>query len=167
MVTHRDVQGRVRVYDFGTFPVPEPLQHSLATLFAAKCAPGGGWDSVESSEGSWYLVRPFAEFLSQLDDVPVDVDRLTPGHWQAWRLSLPPSSNGYSKYGTVALLLLLWTAIERLGVGVEMRALHGDDGGLAAIDGEGDPVNVGRARRDQKADGFGDLLGRCATTCGQ
>ncbi len=113
MVTHRDTQGSVRAYDFGALAVPEPWQRSLAALFAAKCAPGGGWDSVESSEASWYVVRPFAEFLSKLDDVPVDVDRLTAGHWRAWRLSLPPSSNGYTKYSTVAGLLRMDARLAR------------------------------------------------------
>ncbi|WP_217255133.1 hypothetical protein [Streptomyces sp. AC602_WCS936] len=105
VVTHRDQQGRVRRYDFGTVLVPSPWQRSLAVLFAAKCTPGGGWDSVESSEATWYMVRPFAEFLSALDQAPQDVDRLTAGHWNAWRLSLPPNTNGYSKYSTVAGLL--------------------------------------------------------------
>ncbi|MFF7975855.1 hypothetical protein [Streptomyces sp. NPDC007905] len=107
MVTHRDHQGRVRRYDFGTFPAPEPWQRSLAVLFAAKCAPGGGWDSVETSEANWYLVRPFGEFLSALDAAPRDVGRLSAAHWHAWRLSLPPNTNGYSKYSTVAGLLQL------------------------------------------------------------
>ncbi|MFI6122356.1 hypothetical protein ACIBCU_21435 [Streptomyces sp. NPDC051064] len=105
MVTHRDAHGRVRAYDFSTLPVPGPWQRSLASVFTAKCAPGGGWDSVESSEGSWYIVRPFADFLRQLDEVPPDVDRLTAGHWKAWRLSLRPTSNGYTKYSTIASLL--------------------------------------------------------------
>ncbi|WP_338783712.1 hypothetical protein [Streptomyces sp. DG1A-41] len=104
-VTHRDQQGRVRRYDFGTFPAPEPWQRSLAVLFAAKCAPGGGWDSVETSEANWYLIRPFGEFLSALEPAPPDVDRLSAAHWHAWRLSLPPNTNGYSKYSTVAGLL--------------------------------------------------------------
>ncbi|WP_406407367.1 hypothetical protein [Streptomyces halstedii] len=105
MVTHRDQQGRVRCYDFATFPAPEPWQRTLAVLFAAKCAPGGGWDSVETSEGNWYLVRPFGEFLSELEASPLDVDRLSAAHWNAWRLSLPPNTNGYNKYSTVAGLL--------------------------------------------------------------
>ncbi|MEU1090085.1 hypothetical protein ABZ401_25245 [Streptomyces sp. NPDC005892] len=105
VVSHRDQQGRVRDYDFGTFPAPEPWQRSLAVLFAAKCAPGGGWDSVETSEASWYLVRPFGEFVSELKAAPLDVDRLSAAHWHAWRLSLPPNSNGYSKYAAVAGLL--------------------------------------------------------------
>ncbi|MFJ2746359.1 hypothetical protein ACIO3O_42620 [Streptomyces sp. NPDC087440] len=104
-VRHGDAQGRVRTYDFGVLPVPEAFQRSLAVLYAAKCAPGGGWDSIETSEGHWYLVRPFAEFLSGLDDVPQDVDQLTPAHWSAWRLSLPPRPNGHSKYASIASLL--------------------------------------------------------------
>ncbi|MER5546727.1 hypothetical protein ABT072_30775 [Streptomyces sp. NPDC002589] len=104
-MTHRDQQGRVRRYDFGTFTVPGPLKRSLAVLFAAQCAPGGGWDSVETSEASWYVVRPFAEFLSELDQVPQDMDRLSTAHWNAWRLSLPPTTTGYTKYSIVAGLL--------------------------------------------------------------
>ncbi|MFB9466410.1 hypothetical protein [Streptomyces cinereospinus] len=97
----------MRSYDFGVLPVPEAFQRSLAALYAAKCAPGGGWDSVETSEAHWYLVRPFTEFLASLDDVAPDVDRLTTAHWNAWRLSLPPRPNGYSKYASVAGLLQL------------------------------------------------------------
>ncbi|MGQ4355847.1 hypothetical protein [Streptomyces drozdowiczii] len=111
MVTHRDARGRARAYDFSTLPVPVPWQRSLAKVFTAKCAPGGGWDSLESSEGSWYIVRPFADFLGKLDEVPPDVDRLTTGHWKAWRLSLRPSSNGYTKYSTIASLLQMDTRV--------------------------------------------------------
>ncbi|MFJ3778977.1 hypothetical protein ACIPX0_45650 [Streptomyces sp. NPDC090075] len=94
-VRHEDAQGRVHTYDFGTLPVPEALQRTLAVLYPAKCAPGGGWDSIKTSEARRYLVKPFAEFLAGLEDMPQDVDRLTPAHWNAWRLSLPPRTNGY------------------------------------------------------------------------
>ncbi|MFF5370071.1 hypothetical protein [Streptomyces sp. NPDC013187] len=33
------------------------------------------------------------------------MDRLTTAHWNAWRLSLPPITTGYSKYSIVAGLL--------------------------------------------------------------
>ncbi|MFL4946554.1 hypothetical protein ACJ6WE_04100 [Streptomyces sp. MMS24-I31] len=33
------------------------------------------------------------------------MDRLTAARWTAWRLSLPPSSNGYTKHSTIAGLL--------------------------------------------------------------
>lgn len=102
---HRDPQGRTRSYDFAVLPIPPVFQRSLAALYAAKCAPGGGWDSVETSEANWYLIRPFGEFLSALEPAPPDVDRLSAAHWHAWRLSLPPNTNGYSKYSTVAGLL--------------------------------------------------------------
>ncbi|PBO20209.1 hypothetical protein CLM83_01890 [Streptomyces albidoflavus] len=105
VVTHRDQQGRVRRYNFDTFPAPGPWQRSLAVLFAGKCSLGGGWESVETSEANWYLVRPFGEFLSALEEAPSDVDRLSAAHWHAWRLSLPPNTNGYNKYSTVAGLL--------------------------------------------------------------
>ncbi|MGW1564369.1 hypothetical protein ACWCQ1_49230 [Streptomyces sp. NPDC002144] len=105
VVRHQDAQGRVSSYDFGVLPVPRIFQQSLAVLYAAKCAPGGGWDSIETSEAHWYLVKPFTEFLAGLDDVPQDVDRLTPAHWSEWRLSLPPRANGYSKYASIAGLL--------------------------------------------------------------
>lgn len=107
VVEHRDAQGRVRSYDFGVLPVSEAFQRSLAVLYAAKCSPGGGWDSVETSEGHWYLVRPFAEFIASLEDVPQDVDQLTAVHWGEWRLSLPPRTSGYNKYAAIASLLQL------------------------------------------------------------
>ncbi|MFD4659676.1 hypothetical protein ACFWP2_29075 [Kitasatospora sp. NPDC058444] len=95
----------MRSYNFATLPLPLPFQRSLAALYAAKCAPGGGWDSVRTSEGQWYVVRPFARFLAGLGDVPQDVDRLTASHWAAWRLSLPARTGGYNKYSVVAGLL--------------------------------------------------------------
>ncbi|MEU2119585.1 hypothetical protein ABZ567_29000 [Streptomyces sp. NPDC016459] len=104
-VEHRDPQGRRRSYDFAVLPIPPAFQRSLAVLYAARCSPGGGWDSVKTSEGYWYLVRAFAEFLAGLEDVPQDVDRLTAAHWAAWRMSLPPRTSGYNKYATIAGLL--------------------------------------------------------------
>ncbi|GGW17204.1 hypothetical protein ACIQJ8_33315 [Streptomyces globisporus] len=104
---HRDAQGKVRRYDFGKLPVPDAFQRSLAALYAAKCAPGGGWDSIASSEAQWYLVKPFTEFLAGLDEVPQDVDTLTAAQWTMWRLSLPPRSNGYKKFSAIVSLLQL------------------------------------------------------------
>lgn len=60
VVRHRDAQGRVRSYAFGALPVPKAFGRSLAALYAAKCAPGGGWDSIETSEAHWYLAEQHA-----------------------------------------------------------------------------------------------------------
>jgi hypothetical protein len=102
VVLHRNRQGRVVTYDFATLPVAVPFQRSLAALFAAKCAPGGGWDSLKTSDAAWWVIRPFAEFLSRYQGAPRDVEDMTAGLWNTWRLSLEPRPNGYNKYSTVA-----------------------------------------------------------------
>ncbi|MFD7096739.1 hypothetical protein [Streptomyces xanthophaeus] len=105
VVRHLDQRGASRSYDFTTLPVPAPFQRSLAALVAAKCAPGGGWDSTKSSEAAWYVLRPFAAFIAALDEVPQDVDQVTVAVWSAWRMSLPPTANGHTKHTVVAGLL--------------------------------------------------------------
>ncbi|MFG2488013.1 hypothetical protein ACGFSI_35380 [Streptomyces virginiae] len=105
VVRHQNRQGRVALYDFATLPVAPAFQRSLAVLFAAKCAPGGGWDSIKTSDGNWWMIRPFAEFLSTYDGAPTDVGGMTAALWNAWRLSLEPRPNGYNKHSTVAGLL--------------------------------------------------------------
>ncbi|MFG2631420.1 hypothetical protein [Streptomyces sp. NPDC048473] len=86
-------------------PVAVPFQRSLAALFAAKCAPGGGWDSLKTSDAAWWVLRPFAEFLSAYEGAPRDVEGMTAALWNTWRLSLEPRPNGYNKHSTVAGLL--------------------------------------------------------------
>ncbi|WP_371787135.1 hypothetical protein [Streptomyces albidoflavus] len=87
MIRHQDRQDRVVTYDFGRLPGPLGLRRDLAARFAARCAPGGGWESVESSRPLWYLLRTFMLFLSDQDPAPANLAEVSAGHWNAWRLS--------------------------------------------------------------------------------
>lgn len=105
VVRHHDRQDRVVTYDFNGLPGDLGMSGDLASRFAARCAPGGGWDSVESSRPVWYLLRTFATFLSQLDPAPVGLAEITPGHWNAWRLSRPSTVLGNKEVVVVGGLL--------------------------------------------------------------
>ncbi|MEU3344221.1 hypothetical protein ABZ723_04295 [Streptomyces sp. NPDC006700] len=105
VVHHRDRQGATATFDFAELPVAAVMQRSLAALFAARCAPGGGWDSFQTSRGNWYSLRAFSKFLAGEQRPPDDVPDLTPAHWNAWRLSRPASVTGYRTYREVASLL--------------------------------------------------------------
>ena len=76
VVHHYNRDGRVKDYDFSTLPIPEPMQRSLATLFADRCVPHI-WGVHSSSENSWMQLEQFAAFLSQQDHCPEDLDGLT------------------------------------------------------------------------------------------
>lgn len=102
LVEHRDKCGRVRRYDFTKLPLAPDMQRSLAEMFAAKCAPGGGWDSTESSETSWGNLGMFARFLAARDDPPADISELTAAIWAQWRLSRSQKASGYA--------LIAWAA---------------------------------------------------------
>ncbi|WP_405897693.1 hypothetical protein OG242_09275 [Streptomyces sp. NBC_00727] len=105
-VCHRDKQGVVRNYDFGVLPVAPALQRSLAATFAARCAPGGGWDSADTGFNVWVLVRAFVKFLSEQDNPPRDIDEITAALWSSWRLSRPTTNTGYRQVKTLANFLL-------------------------------------------------------------
>ncbi|MEU7415080.1 MULTISPECIES: hypothetical protein [Streptomyces] len=105
VVRHVDRQGRVAIFDFASLPVAVPFQRSLAALFVAKCSAGGGWDSVNTSDTAWWMIRPFAYFLGEQPDAPQDIDGLTAALWNTWRLSLEPRTNGSHKHSAVAGLL--------------------------------------------------------------
>ena len=66
VVHHYNRDGRVKDYDFSRLPVAEPLQRSLATLFADRCVPHI-WGVHTTSENNWMPLEQFAVFLSQQD----------------------------------------------------------------------------------------------------
>lgn len=106
VVEHRDVQGKVmKSYDFSALPLAEPMQRSLAALFAARCRPHV-WESVETSKNNWDKVRVFAVWLAELDQPPQDVDEITAAIWNAWRLSRTSRVGGHQQVRQLATLLL-------------------------------------------------------------
>ncbi|WP_432140047.1 hypothetical protein [Streptomyces sp. bgisy154] len=104
VVRHYNAQGRVREYDFATLPVAEPMQRSLAALFAARCRPGR-WNSHDSSESPFEGLRVFAKFVSKLEESPRDLDELSVAQLKRWRVSQSGSNGGYYVFTSTARLL--------------------------------------------------------------
>lgn len=106
VVEHRDTQNEsVRSYDFSTLLVAEPMQRSLAALFAARCR-SSRWASVKTSKHHWEKLRIFADWLATLPAPPQDVDEITAAVWNAWRLSRTTRVGGYHQVSNIGSLLL-------------------------------------------------------------
>lgn len=103
VVHHYNRFGRVKDYDFSTFPVAEPMQRSLARLFAARCVPHR-WTAHGTSNHHWLQLRLFAEFLSRQEPPPSDLDDLTVVLIRRWREHVLKSS-GHLGFANVASLL--------------------------------------------------------------
>lgn len=99
MVHHYNRDGRVKDYDFSTLPVAEPMQRSLASLFADRCVPHI-WGVHSSSENNWMHLEQFAAFLSQQDHRPADLDELTVALVKRWR-----QASNHRKFTMVAGLV--------------------------------------------------------------
>lgn len=100
VVHHYNRDGRVKDYDFTTLPVAEPMQRSLATLFADRCVPHI-WAVHASSENNWTHLEQFAVFLSQQDHCPADLDEFTVALVKRWR-----HASSHHKFTSLAGLLL-------------------------------------------------------------
>lgn len=100
VVHHYNRAGLVKDYDFSVLPVAEPMQRSLAALFAAGCVPHR-WSTHNTSRAHWYCLTYFADFLASLDRPPADLDGLTVAMMKRWRQAGARSSVRF-----VAALLL-------------------------------------------------------------
>lgn len=106
VVEHRDAQNAsVRSYDFSTLRVSEPLQRSLAALFAGRCH-SHRWASVQTSKLQWEKLRVFTDWLAALPVPPQDVNEISAAIWNSWRLSRTTTSAAYSQVSSVGSLLL-------------------------------------------------------------
>lgn len=81
------------------------MRRSLARLFAARCVPSR-WTSHHSSRYFWLPLQAFTAYLATLDAPVADLDQLTAGVWQQWRLSRQNTRFGYRQITTVRGLLL-------------------------------------------------------------
>jgi hypothetical protein len=87
LVHHYNAHGRVNSYDFATLPVAQPLQRSLAALFACRCVPET-WATHSTSGAFWrHLVR-FTRFLAEQPETVHDLDDLTAAIVKRWRNSV-------------------------------------------------------------------------------
>ncbi|MGA6174770.1 hypothetical protein ACPEIF_31515 [Streptomyces sp. NPDC012600] len=94
--------GYAREFDFSELPVPEPLQRSLARLYAARSM---AWTSHETAKTCWSRLMVFATFLSELDNTPEDLDGVTVAVLKRWRARHVSTVTGKAVLSTVRLLL--------------------------------------------------------------
>ena len=105
VVHHYNRHGRLKSYDFSTLPAAEPLQRSLAELFAVRCLPQV-WEVHTTSRMYSDSVRALVTFLSGQPEPVSDLGQLTAAVVKRWRMSLPRTANGFNKFSLVARLLL-------------------------------------------------------------
>ncbi|WP_327353141.1 hypothetical protein [Streptomyces sp. NBC_01304] len=104
VVHHYNREQRVKEYDFTTLPVAEPMQRSLAMLFAAQCTPHR-WRSHGSSKMYWRQLTLFSSFLAKQDQPPGDLDELTGALVNRWWQSLSKTAGGCNTFDYTARLL--------------------------------------------------------------
>lgn len=102
VVTVINKMGLPRQFDFAELPVPEPLQRSLARLFAAQSR---AWTSHETAKTCWSRVTVFATFLSELENTPQDLDEVTVAILKRWRTRHVSTTTGKAVLSTIRLLL--------------------------------------------------------------
>ncbi|NML54970.1 hypothetical protein HHL19_35185 [Streptomyces sp. R302] len=119
VVHHYNQEGRLQDYDFAELEVAEPMQRSLAVLFAAGCNPHR-WTAHSSSYGQWQRVRRFTEYLSEQEVPPNDLDELTGAVIDRWWMKMRTTSGNRATFRLVATLL---RGDERLQTGPVAEAL--------------------------------------------
>ncbi|MFB9602377.1 hypothetical protein ACFFTQ_05245 [Streptomyces roseofulvus] len=98
-------------FDFAGLPVAEPMQRSLARLFATRSA---RWNSLETATAYWTALGAFARFVAEQPDVVEDLDGLTAAMLKRWRARNIATSGGISLMRHIRPLLKL---DERLAAG--------------------------------------------------
>ena len=104
IVVHHNHEGRPKSYDFSTLQVPEPMQRSLAALFAARCRPDR-WSSHDSSRTPWSHLQQFTTFLATQGPCSQDLDGLSAAVVDHWWETLKDTTGGRSRFGVVCSLL--------------------------------------------------------------
>ncbi|MFB7010277.1 MULTISPECIES: hypothetical protein [unclassified Streptomyces] len=94
--------GYTKEFDFTALPVSEPMQRSLARLYAAQSR---AWTSHETAKTCWSRVMTFATFLSGLESTPEDLDGVTVAVLKRWRARHVSTVTGKAVLSTVRLLL--------------------------------------------------------------
>ncbi|MEU0726214.1 hypothetical protein [Streptomyces sp. NPDC006140] len=102
VVTVTNKAGFKKEYDFAELPVPEPMQRSLAELFAEASK---GWNSILTAKSYWRGLLGFARFLSGSEDSPEDLDDLTAALLKRWRAKNIGTSTGRNELTKVRLML--------------------------------------------------------------
>ncbi|MET8629608.1 hypothetical protein ABZW30_38765 [Kitasatospora sp. NPDC004669] len=102
VVHHRDRDGRQRDFDFSALAAPEPLQRSLAALFAARSR---GWGAHETADLMFRHLRVFSAFLARRARPPRDVDEISAASVKAWWEQEKHTPSGRGAFRNVAGLL--------------------------------------------------------------
>lgn len=95
-------EGFERVFDFATMPVPEPMQRSLAKVFAEQSV---NWSSHASGQSYWQSLRAFARFLKNQDHPAPDLDGLTAATLRLWRNNHKNTPGGREALAKIRTLL--------------------------------------------------------------
>ncbi|MEU6321496.1 hypothetical protein [Streptomyces sp. NPDC047009] len=102
VVTVVNKAGFKKEYDFAALPVPEPMQRSLAAVFAVRSS---GWTSHLTSRSQWRALQDFAEFLSRSEGPLVDLEDLTVAMLKRWRVLHIGTNTGKAVLGSVRAML--------------------------------------------------------------
>lgn len=103
VVHHHNKHGRVKSFDFSALPVAEPMQRSLAAVFAARCV--RRWTVHKTASQAFDHVMRFAQFLAALERPPGDFDELTVAMVKRWRHSRSGRPGGYQDLVWIGSLL--------------------------------------------------------------
>ncbi|MFD4922281.1 hypothetical protein ACFWNE_13330 [Streptomyces goshikiensis] len=87
---------------FSDLPVPEPMQRSLAAVFAAQRAK---WTSHYSATAAWNRLKVFADFVSGLETLPGDLTGLDAAALKRWRLQNISTNTGRTTLRVVHRML--------------------------------------------------------------
>jgi hypothetical protein len=101
VVHHYNRRGECVDYAIALLPVAEPMQRSLAALFAAHCVPHR-WSAHATSKSRWGQVRSFAQFLAAQPQPVCDVDGLTALLIKQWRLQLGGGSGAVMSFNLLS-----------------------------------------------------------------
>jgi hypothetical protein len=102
VVTIVNKAGHGKDFVFSDLPVPEPMQRSLSTVFAAQRAK---WTSHYSATAAWNRLKVFAEFISGLDTPPEDLTGLDAATLKRWRLQNISTNTGRTTLRVVHRIL--------------------------------------------------------------
>lgn len=117
VVTVVNHEGHAATFDFADLPAPEPIQRSLATVFAEQSR---HWTSHRTGIGYWRKLLVFTRFLAEQERPPQDLDEMTPAMLKRWRAQNTGSSNGRH---TLAVVRVLLRRDPRLNVGAVAEEL--------------------------------------------
>jgi hypothetical protein len=103
VVTVVNKAGLKKEYDFADLPVPEPMQRSLAEVFADQSR---RWTAHASATTFWEKLLVFTRFLSEQESPPQDLDGLTVAMLKRWRARHIATNTGRHTLQMIRQLLL-------------------------------------------------------------